>query len=131
MLKAIVADPATLPPEVVDEFVREARAPRAGIAYGRYNQATLGRTRLRNNLLPRVHKITAPTLLFHGEADPMVSPADSRRAAEAIPGAQLVLVPGVGHWAQLEAHDRFATEARRLLSSLDRQIGEGFADGSR
>ena len=119
VLRAIVKDPATLPSEVVEEFVRESRVPGAGIAYGRYNQATLGRKSMRNNLLPRVHEITAPTLLFHGQDDPMVSPSDSQRAAELIPDARLVLAPGTGHWAQLEAHDLFAEETRRFLASLD------------
>lgn len=119
VLNAIVADPATLPPEVGEEFVREARSPGAGIAYGRYNQATLGRNRLLNNLLPRVHEITVPTLLFHGEKDAMVNPVDSQRAADLIPNAKLVLVPNVGHWAHLEAHDLFTKEAQQHLSALD------------
>ena len=119
VLKAIVKDLATLPPEVVAEFVREARAPGAGIAYGRYNQATLGRRALLSNLLPRVHEITAPILLFHGQDDPLVSPEGSRRAAELIPDARLVLVPDTGHWAQLEAHDRFTEEARQFLLGVE------------
>ncbi len=48
-----------------------------------------------------------------------IDPADSRRAAELIPGARLVLAPGTGHWAQLEAHDLFTTEARRFLREVD------------
>lgn len=119
VLKAIVKDPATIPPEVVEEFVREARAPRAGVAYGRYNQATLGRRTLRNNLLPRVHEISAPTLLFHGADDPMVNPEGSRRAAELMPNARLVLAPDTGHWAQLEAYDLFTDEVRRFLAEAD------------
>jgi pimeloyl-ACP methyl ester carboxylesterase len=120
VLKAIVADPSVLPPEVIDEFAREARAPEAGIAYGRYNQATLGRKGLLNNLIPRVREITVPTLLFHGLDDPLVNPDDSKRAAALMPAARLVLVPKTGHWAQLEAHDRFTEEVRRLLADIDR-----------
>ncbi|QIK72369.1 alpha/beta fold hydrolase [Propioniciclava coleopterorum] len=119
VLKAIVEDLATLPPEVVDEFVREARGPRAGIGYGRYNQETIGRTRLLNDLTPRLHEIGVPTLLFHGESDRMVDPADSRRAAELIPDARLVLVPRIGHWVQLEAPDLFAEETRRFLAAVE------------
>ncbi|MCW5954726.1 MAG: alpha/beta hydrolase [Propionibacteriaceae bacterium] len=119
VLKAIVRDPATLPPEVIEEFVRESRVPRAGLAYGRYNQATLGRRSLLNNLIPRVHEISAPTLLFHGADDPMVSPEGSRRAAELMPNARLVLAPDTGHWAQLEAHDLFTDEVRHFLTEAD------------
>ena len=120
-LKAIVKDPATLPDEVVQEFVREARDPRGGIAYGRYNQATLGRRRMLNDLSERVGEITVPCLVFHGADDPLVDPEGSRRAAERMPDARLVLVPNCGHWAQLEAHDRFLAEVEPFLAEIDRR----------
>lgn len=118
-LHAIVVDPTTLPDEVVAEFVREARDRRGGLAYGRYNQATLGRTGMLNDLSSEVERIRVPVLLFHGEADPMVDPEGSRRAADQISGARLVMVPQCGHWAQLEAHDRFLVETRTFLDQLD------------
>lgn len=120
-LKAIVKDPATLPDEVVREFVREARDPRGGIAYGRYNQATLGRHGLLNDLSERVAEITVPCLFFHGADDPLVDPEGSRSAAERMPDARLVLVPDCGHWAQLEAHDRFLDEVKSFLAGIDRR----------
>ena len=42
-------------------------------------------------------QITAPTLVIHGEADPLVRPAASRALTRAIPGARLVTYPGMGH----------------------------------
>lgn len=48
----------------------------------------------RTALLP---KITAPTLVVHGEADPLVPVAAGRDTARRIPGAQLLTVPGMGH----------------------------------
>ncbi|HZV75142.1 MAG TPA: alpha/beta hydrolase [Conexibacter sp.] len=51
--------------------------------------------------------ITAPTLVIHGEADPLITPSGGRATARAIPGARLMLVPGMGHglperlWPQL------------------------------
>jgi pimeloyl-ACP methyl ester carboxylesterase len=41
--------------------------------------------------------ITAPTLVIHGTADPMVSPSGGRATARAIPGAKLMRVEGMGH----------------------------------
>jgi pimeloyl-ACP methyl ester carboxylesterase len=70
---------------------------------------------MRNNLLPAVHRITVPTLFFHGEEDPLVDPEGSRRASRLMPDARLVLVPDCGHWAQLESRDRFLAEVRRFL----------------
>jgi pimeloyl-ACP methyl ester carboxylesterase len=51
--------------------------------------------------------ITAPTLVIHGAADPLVAPSGGRATARAIPGARLMKVPGMGHdlpralWPQL------------------------------
>ncbi|WP_420112667.1 alpha/beta fold hydrolase [Pseudactinotalea sp.] len=118
VIRAIVADPTTLPVEVRDEFIRESRAPRAGIAYGRYNQATLGHARLTNDLTGEVSSIVAPTLLFHGLKDPIVDPEGSRRAAGLIRHARLVLLPNAGHWGQLEAHDTFATVTLEFLADI-------------
>jgi pimeloyl-ACP methyl ester carboxylesterase len=41
--------------------------------------------------------ITAPTLVIHGTADPLVAPSGGRATARAIPGARLMTVPGMGH----------------------------------
>ncbi|QTV79650.1 alpha/beta fold hydrolase [Microbacterium sp. NIBRBAC000506063] len=124
VLRSMVKDPSTLPAEVVPEFSREARHPKGGLAYGRYNQATIGSRGMLNDLSDRVREISVPTLLFHGEDDPLVDPEGSRRAAEETPGARLVMVPDCGHWAQLEAHDLFLREATALLAQVDeRQRG--------
>jgi pimeloyl-ACP methyl ester carboxylesterase len=42
-------------------------------------------------------QITAPTLVIHGTADPLVRPAAARALAGRIPGARLVIYPGMGH----------------------------------
>ena len=41
--------------------------------------------------------VTAPTLVIHGEADPLVDPSGGKATAAAVPGASLWLVPGMGH----------------------------------
>lgn len=45
----------------------------------------------------RLGAITAPTLVIHGADDPLVLPAGGEDTARSIPGAQLVMVPGMGH----------------------------------
>jgi pimeloyl-ACP methyl ester carboxylesterase len=55
--------------------------------------------------------ITAPTSIHHGDADTTVPPHHARRYAEAIPGAQLHVHPGHGHFSILEA-------AREMLAPL-------------
>jgi pimeloyl-ACP methyl ester carboxylesterase len=46
---------------------------------------------------PELERITAPTLVIHGTADPLVAPSGGRATARAIPGAQLMMVDGMGH----------------------------------
>jgi pimeloyl-ACP methyl ester carboxylesterase len=52
-------------------------------------------------------KLTMPTMVIHGENDPLVPPANGRQTAAALPGARLIMVPGMGHalpeqiWPQL------------------------------
>lgn len=45
----------------------------------------------------RLRKVTAPTLVLHGTADPLIPPRGGRATAAAIPGARLHLVEGWGH----------------------------------
>jgi len=42
-------------------------------------------------------RITAPTVVIHGTADRLMRPAGGRAIARNIPGARLVLFPGMGH----------------------------------
>jgi len=42
-------------------------------------------------------KVTAPTLVIHGEDDPLVPSSGGRDVADHVPGATFKLVPGMGH----------------------------------
>jgi pimeloyl-ACP methyl ester carboxylesterase len=44
-----------------------------------------------------LRRISAPTLVIHGTADPLVAPSGGRATARAIPDARLMLVAGMGH----------------------------------
>jgi pimeloyl-ACP methyl ester carboxylesterase len=46
---------------------------------------------------PKLNTITAPTVVIHGDVDPLVPVEAGRDTAENIPGAELIIVPGVGH----------------------------------
>lgn len=45
----------------------------------------------------RLHGVHVPTLVIHGEVDPLVNVSGGKATAAAIPGAKLLLVPGMGH----------------------------------
>jgi pimeloyl-ACP methyl ester carboxylesterase len=49
------------------------------------------------SLLGYSKAITAPTVVLHGSADPMLRPRNGRAVAAAIPGARFVVVDGMGH----------------------------------
>lgn len=45
----------------------------------------------------RQSAITAPTLVLHGTADRVVDPRNAKLLADRIPGARLMMLPGLGH----------------------------------
>lgn len=61
------------------------------------------------NRKPRLASITAPTLVIHGSEDPLLPVEHGRDTAEAIPGAELLIIDGMGHclpkvtWPQIVA----------------------------
>jgi pimeloyl-ACP methyl ester carboxylesterase len=46
---------------------------------------------------PKLATITAPTVVIHGAADPLVPLAGGKDTAENIPGAELIVIEGMGH----------------------------------
>jgi pimeloyl-ACP methyl ester carboxylesterase len=49
------------------------------------------------NRSARLHAVRVPTLVVHGMADRMVHVSGGRATAAAIPGAELLLIDGMGH----------------------------------
>jgi pimeloyl-ACP methyl ester carboxylesterase len=56
---------------------------------------------------PKLRGVTAPTVVIHGADDPLVPLAGGRDTAENIPGAELIVVPGVGHEIPPAVQDLF------------------------
>ncbi|HEY4456754.1 MAG TPA: alpha/beta hydrolase [Pseudonocardiaceae bacterium] len=44
-----------------------------------------------------LHKVTVPTVVIHGADDPLVNVSGGEATATAIPGASLLIIPGMGH----------------------------------
>lgn len=73
---------------------------------------------------PGLRALDVPTLVIHGEDDPLVQVDGGRATADAVPGARLVVVPGMGHnlpeplWPQLVdeivAHASAAEESGKV-----------------
>ena len=44
-----------------------------------------------------LRQVTIPFLVIHGEADPLVTVSGGKATAAAVPGSELVVIPGMGH----------------------------------
>ncbi len=68
----------------------------------------------------QLRRIHTPTLVIHGTVDPLVSPSGGRATAEAISGARLLMIEGMGHdlpraaWPELI--DAISEHAQRVDS---------------
>jgi pimeloyl-ACP methyl ester carboxylesterase len=56
----------------------------------------------------QLRRLKLPATVFHGRADPLVPFRGGRATAEAIPGARLVAIPGMGHDLPREVWPRLA-----------------------
>ncbi len=82
--------PELNPHEAANNGAREAILAASDLGKGWPDEAALG-------------KIATPTLLLWGEDDDLVPVKFGRAAAAAIPGSQLVVLPGVGHIPSIDA----------------------------
>ena len=60
----------------------------------------------KNPLTPELGTIRCPTSVIAGEHDPYCPPKASKMISDAIPGAELTIIEGVGHCMQFEASDQ-------------------------
>jgi 3-oxoadipate enol-lactonase len=66
----------------------------------------------------RLGEITTPTLVVIGERDVPDFHVVADRVTALIPDARKVVIPGVGHMANMEAPERFTSEALGFLSAI-------------
>ncbi len=64
----------------------------------------------------RLNKISAPTLVIHGEEDPLVPFPNGKFLAENIRGAKLAAYSGVGHLPIIEVPERFNRDVIAFLA---------------
>jgi proline iminopeptidase len=77
---------------------------------------------------PVLHKITAPTLVIHGAADPLAPVEAGRDSARNIKGARLEIIDGMGHdlpkkhlpriAGLIAAHVKAAVEGQRISEAV-------------
>jgi len=64
---------------------------------------------------PKLATIKAPTMVLHGEADPLVPVAGGRDTADNVAGAELRIVPGMGHDLPPALYDIFVETIWRAV----------------
>ena len=121
VIRLCFGDPSLVPPNRLAEATEDMRR-RADLPWREEAFLASFRGLVRSyapgpgSLWARAAAIQAPTLVVWGDRDQLMPVVVAPRTAAAIPGARLLVLPGVGHVAQLEAPE---TTARAVLALLD------------
>jgi 3-oxoadipate enol-lactonase len=99
-------------PEALERIAATARyRPMSPASYGRQLRAALSQ-----NVADLLHRITAPTLVIHGDADPLVPPPNGAHLAAHITGARHTVYSGVGHIPIIERAADFNRDVLMFLA---------------
>lgn len=125
VLDLCYGDPSAIPPERVREAVEEVTR-RAGLAHGEaaFTGSLRGLVaswleRGPRSLWRQAGLVHVPTLLVWGTEDRLVDVGLAPRALAAFPASQLLVLPGIGHVAQLEAPETVARAFLALREDAD------------
>ena len=100
-------------PQAIENFAEIARyRPVHRAAYTRQLQAALGQ-----DVTQQLESIKAPTLVIHGDADPLVPPPNGDYLATHIPGATHIVYHNVGHIPIVENYEQFNHDVLTFLES--------------
>ena len=111
-LKTDVYDKALITPAVVDRWAEFQRAPGHRAILMAVNIGGLSAA----HAAP-LGSIKVPTLILWGEADPLIELQAAQKFAAAIPGANVITYPHVGHLPQIEIPQRSAADVAAFLRS--------------
>jgi 3-oxoadipate enol-lactonase len=95
--------------EMIMEIARYR--PQSTAAYRRQLQACL-----KHDVTARLSEIHVPTLVVHGEVDPLVPVANGKHLAQHINGARLILYPATGHIPIVERADDYNRDVLAFLA---------------
>jgi pimeloyl-ACP methyl ester carboxylesterase len=115
-LKLAWADPA----KGIVDYTILPESEIAAVARGREAFALYGwKPYMHNPRLKRwLHRIDRPTLLLWGEEDRIVTPAYRDGWRQAIPGAQLAVIPQAGHFPHWEQPEAFVDTVTAFVEGL-------------
>jgi pimeloyl-ACP methyl ester carboxylesterase len=114
-LKSLFFNDERVTPDIVDQVYAEIKKPGAGKAFAAIQKHDITWTGLRSCFMDRLHEITAPTLIIHGDHDSLVPIDCSRQAHQKIKGSQLQILKNCGHWPQRDCPDEFNQAVKQFL----------------
>jgi pimeloyl-ACP methyl ester carboxylesterase len=131
-LWSLFCDPDALDPSVgdvvVDEFQRIYGSPGARVAfYASARNIYLDRPFGRGGFYPRLAGLQPPALFVWGSHDKLIPPGFRRHVAEALPGADQIVLDGCGHVPQVERPEQTAGMLRRLFARAEAMGERRFA----
>jgi pimeloyl-ACP methyl ester carboxylesterase len=104
-------------PEEMERIAATARyRSQSPAAYMRQLRASLA-----HDVVDSLHQITAPTLIIHGDLDPLIPPQNGAYLAAQIPGARHIVYQGVGHIPIIERAEQFNRDVLAFLDAGDTQ----------
>ncbi len=125
LLQVCFADPSRVSPqrrqEAIDEIAARQTMPWVHSAFTRSLRGlvrhwlSVGPNSVRREL----GRISAPTLVVWGDRDQLVDVSLAPRVARAVPDSRLLVLPGVGHTAQLEDPRSTARAFLAMLAETD------------
>jgi len=143
-MKALVSRPASMDEDVLVEHGLTILRAIGSPGFPRDEERAREKTRanIRRNIYPlgmprqlaaiindgdrreRLAGVTTPTLVLHGQDDPLVKLAAGEDTARAIPGARLVTIAGWGHDFPLELVDQIADEVAAHANAASPDVAQ-------
>jgi len=107
------------PPELIDELTAIWADNAGSVHPGGYR--AMAHSMAEADLRDALSGIRVPTLLVYGELDQRAPLTVAEDLRARIPSAELVVIPGVGHMANVEAPDEFNSHVRQFLRAVDQR----------
>jgi pimeloyl-ACP methyl ester carboxylesterase len=123
VVRLCFGDPSLAPEhrltEAAAEFAARAAQEWAREAGERTGKAMVAGWLRGESLWTVAARVRTPTLVVWGDRDRLVAPRLARRTASAIPNARLLMLPGVGHVAQIESPESVAQAVAGLWDAVE------------
>ncbi len=132
-LRDAFADQRRIPEVLVEVTRRNAARPVTAETLLQTLRATVTLRGIRPGIVEQARavaaRITAPTLIVWGTRDRVIPPDQAEVAGRTIPGAQVLMMPGIGHLPFIEDAAAFNAALSAFLSRIEPAAGTGQAGG--